>query len=300
MRRTVTHSIMVFGLGVSCAASVSMGQVNLSLEPANISVAPGAAFELQLWARSDAPQPQSLDGAEVVLQWDAPAVVLNGHSDDGAPYTWSVSEFMSATPRNDTWDDGDALYTCLAPLTAPSPQTDLLITTFQFTASQSSGVAAIRIPTNCETDVAGGGVSVLGTTSGATVRVGFGSSQGGGATGGNAGSEPPDDGNEEPPDDTAEPAPGDDNEPAPGSDEEIVVPTPENGPPPSSGGESPGSDEGREFTRPVLFTLCGVGVVEGIVMCFAGLCLFMARVNSWQAGRGSRSRVRAPRPLWRN
>jgi PKD repeat protein len=183
-----TCRVIILCAGTLSLAPVSTGQVNLSLEPASVSVAPGGAFEVQLWARSDSPR--SFDGADVVLQWDPAVATLVGQSDDGAPYAWDVSAFPPASHRNDTWADGDATYQCYALPGRPAPETDLLITTFQFTASQSAGTTTVRVPigTGSETEIGSAGVSVLGTTSAATITVGSGGGDGSGGGGTSGGS----------------------------------------------------------------------------------------------------------------
>jgi len=197
MRSGKTNRVVVLcGIG-SCLAVVSAGEakVNLSLEPASLSVAPGADFAVQLWARADTPE--AFDGADVLLQWDSAVATLTGASQEGTSYPWGVSAFLPGSHRNDTWSDGDAVYTCFALPGQPEPQTDVLLTTLRFVASQSAGTTTIRIPATGETEIAAGGVSALGTTSGATVTVGAagdggsGGGSGGGGNGGSATNHPP-------------------------------------------------------------------------------------------------------------
>ena len=164
-------------------APMAMAQIRLSLEPAQVSVDAGASFELQLWARADSAQ--SFDGADVALRWDAALLTLDGHSDEGAPYGWMASEFPAASPLNTDWSDGDALYECLAAFAGAAPQTDLLITTLQFTAAATAGAATVSIPRDGDTVVPSAGLDVLDAATGAAVTIGGGS--GGGGGGGDSG-----------------------------------------------------------------------------------------------------------------
>jgi len=271
----------------------SLAEVNLSLEPASVSVSPGEGFSLQLWARSDSAQ--SFDGVDAVLEWDAGLVTLNGHSDDDAPYVWSVSDFLAASPLNDTWDDGDAIYTCLRPLGGTPPQTDLLITTLEFTATQSAGSANITIPTDDGTSVASGGVAVLGTTTGATVTVRSGDEDGGGGGGGGGdgggendgdgdGDGDGDEGGESDGDGGADDGAdggGDAGDDADGeSDAGDGEGEGDGGGDGEDGGDGDGDDgehNGEESGNQAPVGLCGAGVAEAIAMCFAALCLFVVQ-----------------------
>jgi hypothetical protein len=164
----------------------TLGAVNLSLEPEVVQVGPGASFELELWARSDTPT--SFDGAEVLVAWD-PALVSFSGGVAGAGYAWSGAEFPAGSLFNNTWDDGDALYQCLSPLTGLAPTTDLLLATLEFTAGTQAASAEVNIPLNGFTAVGGAGGSVLGTVSGATIKIG--STGDGGGGGGPATNNPP-------------------------------------------------------------------------------------------------------------
>lgn len=165
-------------LGALAAATASAG-VDLSLEPAQVSVSSGQTFDLELWARSVSPA--SFDGADVALVWPASALNLEGIGDPAGPYDWAVSGFLAGSPANETWTDGTAMYTCTAPLGAPSPTTDLLIVRLRFRAVGNNQAVTVTISREGGTEVAAGGTSVLGNTTGATVTIG---TPGGGAASG--------------------------------------------------------------------------------------------------------------------
>lgn len=184
-----TRSLLFAWFVVTFAAHTGWAAVNISLEPAELSVQPGESFELQLWAR--ATSPESFDGADVVLAWDPAVATLLGNSDDGNGYSWTFSGWMPGSMRNDTWDDGDAAYTSFSSVVGDPPQTDLLITTLQLTAVDADASGTIEILDTSETEVAFEGVSVLGNVSGTELTVGAGGDVGGGdddegSTGGGA------------------------------------------------------------------------------------------------------------------
>jgi hypothetical protein len=182
VRRT---RLIRLGAGLAAVLIVvpaATGQIRLSLEPAQISVSAGGSFELTLWARADSDE--TFDGADVVIRWDETAVTLVGHTDDQSSYTWAMSGFLPGSSLNDSLADGDAIYTCASGFAAASPQTDALLTTFQFTAAQTSTVTNVTIPAEADTVVAQNGQNVLTSTTGAAVTIGSGSGGGGGGTGG--------------------------------------------------------------------------------------------------------------------
>jgi len=269
--------LLACSLGMAFA-SAAYGQVTLSLEPPDSLVSPGAVVELQLWARSTSAQP--LDGAEVVLRWDPGQLALTGFSPGTPTYGWNPSGFPSASPMNATWDDGDALYQCLAPLGAVPPQTDIMLAILRFTASNNAAVATVSIPNDGDTLVASGGISILEAASGAVVQVGSSSDgSGGGATGGggdgssdggsgDAGGGSTGDGGDS--GDVPGDQGGDDGDN--GSD---------NGS--ATGGDSQGSegDSGTPPTRPVLTFPCGAGAIQGIVLSALVMIAGQRRGRRW-------------------
>jgi len=257
---------------VLAAVSLAYGQVNLSLEPANISVSPGATVELQLWARSSSPL--SLDGAEVVLRWDPLQLTLAGYSPGTPAYAWGASGFPAASPVNTTWGDGDALYQCLTRLGATPPQTDIMLAILQFTALSNPAVAAVSIPNEGDTLVASVGIDVLTATSGATVRIGSpgdgsggGDPDAGGGTGGDGDTDSGsgDDGSGDMPDDQDGDTGGGDS----GND-----------PPTDGGSQGDDSDETRPV-RPVFGLPCGTGAVQGVALSAMVMTVGQRRRRRW-------------------
>jgi hypothetical protein len=253
-------------------ATLAYGQVNLSLEPADTSVSPGATVELQLWARSTSPLP--LDGAEVVLRWDPVQLTLAGYSPGTSAYTWGASGFPSASPTNTTWDDGDALYQCLTRLGAAPPQTDIMLAVLQFTASGDPAVAVVSIPDEGDTLVASAGLDVLAATAGATVRIG---SPGDGSGGGN-----PDTGG----------GTGGDGDTGGGSGDSGNGDTPggqdgdtgggDSGSNPPTDGSSQGDDNNETPpVRPVFALPCGAGAVQGVVLSALVMTVGQQRKRRW-------------------
>ena len=287
---------------IAVPVAATFAAVNLSLEPSTLTVSPGEAFSVQLWARSEAAEP--FDGIDAALNWDPARLTLGGWSDEGAPYAWSVSDFLAASALNDNWTDGDAIYTCLRPLSGSAPQTDLRITTFEFTASNAEGPTTVTIPTDGDTVVASGGAAVLGTTAGVTVTVQS-SNDGDGGSGGTGDDTSQDD------DDTGDDTGEDDGDNADESGEDDTGGTDDSdGTDDGSGGEPTESDDGSGDTgtndegagdndvivdKQPPVGLCGVGVAETIAMCFAGLCLFSVQRSVMRGVRpSSATRVSGP------
>lgn len=119
-------------------------EVNLQwrMKPTKLFV--GDIVEVGLYAVSDSELDQSLAGIDVILSWDPNVLELTGLNNNG-PYIWFASMFLDDSKLaglNDTWADGDALYSAL-PHAFPSPPAiatpgGLLVTTFVFQAVSTS------------------------------------------------------------------------------------------------------------------------------------------------------------------
>ena len=123
--------------------------VHLEWQPPQQTVNVGDSVFVALWAVPDG-TPQSTAGLDAILAWDPASLLLQQHDDTGA-YAWQSSSFPNdgaLDGLNNTWADGDALYTALAPLGNPAwlPPTGVLVTTFEFTALALDDEVLIEIP----------------------------------------------------------------------------------------------------------------------------------------------------------
>jgi hypothetical protein len=87
---------------------------------------------------------------DIILLWDPDVITLVGVVDNG-PYDWLTSGFTDDSVfdgLNDTFLDGNALYTAYAQLGVPAwaPPEGLLVTTFQFIGSVNPGFCWITEP----------------------------------------------------------------------------------------------------------------------------------------------------------
>ena len=124
--------------------------INLEWRPDTQTVPVGATVEIGLYAVSDDPEmDQYILAMDVILNWDTQFLELVGVDDNG-PYDWLFSGFPvgNVDGLNDTFADGDALYTALGQLGdgAWATPEGLLVTTFQFTALAETPGTTITIP----------------------------------------------------------------------------------------------------------------------------------------------------------
>ena len=161
-------------LGVAAQAAL----VNLSLEPSTSTVSVGDPFSLELWMRSS-PTGQSLDGADVNLQWNPLYVRFDGFVENG-DYDWMTVFYTNESkPGFDpTFSDGTAEFTLFAQLPRPSPPTpytDLHALTLNFTALAATDSTSLTIPSslpgNLPTCVAWQGDDITGTLTGADIEI---------------------------------------------------------------------------------------------------------------------------------
>jgi hypothetical protein len=133
-----------------CAISPAVANIDLEWRPETQTVLVGSTVSIGLYAVSDDPEmDQYILAMDVILNWDPEFLELIGVDDNG-PYDWLFSGFQSGDVDglNDTFADGDALYTALGQLGAGAWATPegLLVTTFEFTALAAIPETTLTIP----------------------------------------------------------------------------------------------------------------------------------------------------------
>ena len=122
---------------VLAVAGAAYGRIDLRLTGAAESCAT-STLRVALYALSDNSQNQSISAMDVVLAWDPAVLQLVGlDTAVNYPYVWLFSGFSNdhaLDGLNDTWNDGNALYTALAQLGTPAwaPPGGLLVAQFVF------------------------------------------------------------------------------------------------------------------------------------------------------------------------
>lgn len=169
---------------LSFPISPAMANIDLEWRPETQTVLVDSTVSIGLYAVSDDPDSsQSIAAMDVILNWDPDFLTLVGNVDNG-PYDWSFSGFQNDSGLdglNDTWLDGDALYTAHAQLggdPAWATPEGLLVTTFQFTALAETSATVLSIPESAglytETAVYDGfipGLDVHGILGTATITI---------------------------------------------------------------------------------------------------------------------------------
>ena len=120
------------------ATSPTVAGINLEFRPA-AEPCTALRLEVHLYAVSDNGSNQSISAMDVILSWDAEVLELDGvNAAESYPYAWLFSGFTNdqgLDGLNNTWDDGNALYTAMAQLGGPpayATPDGLLVTTFRF------------------------------------------------------------------------------------------------------------------------------------------------------------------------
>ena len=162
-------------------ATPASALINLEWRPDTQTVLVGATVDIGLYAVSDDPEmDQYILAMDVILNWDPDSLELVGVDNNG-PYDWLFSGFPvgDVDGLNDTFADGDALYTALGQLGAGAWATPdgLLVTTFQFTALAETPGTSLTIAEDAgsytHTAIWGSpGLDVHGTLGTATVTIG--------------------------------------------------------------------------------------------------------------------------------
>ena len=149
--RTTSRAIVIT-LGVLSVLPAS-ANVNLQLRPVAPRASPGEIVEIGLYAVSDDQNNQVVRALQVILQWDAAYLELDGAQPlvNNGPYTWTFSKFFSDSAQdglNNSFSDGDAYYQAGANFVTPAQATPqgLLVTTFRFRALAVSPGALVHIP----------------------------------------------------------------------------------------------------------------------------------------------------------
>jgi hypothetical protein len=181
MRRKQT----VFAAAVAFVAAAgaprsACADINLELRPMAQTALEGRVVRVGLYAVSDDPEmDQKFLAADVILNWDPSKLRLLGVHNDG-PYTWLFSGFPvgDVDGLNDTFEDGDALYTALGQLGqyAWATPSGLLMTTLLFrTLEETDGTVlsmAEDAGTYTHTSIWGSpGYDVVGVLGTATVEI---------------------------------------------------------------------------------------------------------------------------------
>ena len=137
-----TDVMRIFALALTALLTVVGGLANVNLELRPVPEACAArTLAVSLYAVSDNETSQSISAMDVILSWD-PAVLQLLGTDNGGPYPygWLFSGFSNdqgLDGLNNTWTDGNALYTALAQLSNPpvpawAPPEGLLVVNFKF------------------------------------------------------------------------------------------------------------------------------------------------------------------------
>ncbi|MCP3916419.1 MAG: hypothetical protein GY711_12750 [bacterium] len=132
---------MCVALMLAFSASTASAQlVDLTLSVPECVVV-GDIVTIDLNASSDGPPERDIAAIDAILSWDPALLELLGNDDFGAGYAWYFSGFLPDPDGiNDTFVDGDGLYTALAQ-TAQAAQVPLApglrVTSFRFRARTS-------------------------------------------------------------------------------------------------------------------------------------------------------------------
>ena len=131
--------------------SLAPGDINLALQGVTEQCA-ARTLGIDLVASSDSGESQSISAMDVILSWDAAVLQLIGLDPNGSyPYPWLFSGFTNdhgLDGLNDTWADGNALYTAMAQLGTPAwaPPEGLLVTRFLFKKLHVGDPTLVSIP----------------------------------------------------------------------------------------------------------------------------------------------------------
>jgi len=118
-RRVTRRTLLPGLLALLLVVSAAQAKINLELRPLP---EPCVSRELwiELYAVSDSEANQSIAAMDVILTWDPAVLRLLGNDDTGQyPYNWLFSGFPNDSGLdglNNTWTDGNALYTAMAQL----------------------------------------------------------------------------------------------------------------------------------------------------------------------------------------
>lgn len=159
--------------------STASADVDLALVVDEPFVPAGETFAVRIEATASPGTSEEIFAISVVLAWDPAAVTLVEADDSNNSTTWLVSGFLNDPDGvNDSLDDGDAIFTALAPPGDPALITDepFVVTTLIFEAAPVTGMTTIGILSQIgdfgQTEVLrAGNVDVLGETMDALVAI---------------------------------------------------------------------------------------------------------------------------------
>ncbi|MCP3915885.1 MAG: hypothetical protein GY711_10040 [bacterium] len=103
----------------------------------------GDTARIDLFAISNGASSPAVGAIDAILSWDPTALALAGEDNSSSPYSWLITGFLpDADGINDTFLDGDAIFTALAtpgfPALAP-PAPGLMVTTLSFEVLNPAG-----------------------------------------------------------------------------------------------------------------------------------------------------------------
>ena len=129
----MASALVVTLLAATSAGFAQLDLVNLDLRQTDDLQDPNNVFAARLYATSD-PNDVLIRNMDVILTWDPAVLGLIGKDDTGGPGWNPGSGFEGFQPLNDTFDDGNAIYSAYAPIGTDIFATPpgLLVTTFRF------------------------------------------------------------------------------------------------------------------------------------------------------------------------
>jgi hypothetical protein len=144
----------VLAIGVFCLfAPPSEALIHLDFRPDVQTVQIGSIVSLDLYAVSDNSSNQGFSALDVIITWDPTILNPISFTNANAGYAWGNSGFLFPT-LNGSLADGKAEWSAERQLFGPVPEATpqgLLVTTFRFTALQTTNVATvINMPATLE------------------------------------------------------------------------------------------------------------------------------------------------------
>ena len=155
MSRPINRTALLYVAGwLSVTLFTAAASANIELQLVPDPECAGRTLSVSLYAISDDPNAsQSLAAMDVILTWDPQVLTLIGVDTQATyPYAWLVSGFEDdhgLDGLNNTFADGNALYTALAQLGIPAyalPGDGLLVTSFLFRKLQFGQSTSVTMP----------------------------------------------------------------------------------------------------------------------------------------------------------
>lgn len=138
---------LLIGL-LAASAQIAHANINLDIRPDTQVATIGSTVNFDLYAVSDNMQNQSIGAMDVILVWDPTKLRLLGFTNSGNTYNWLQSGFLYPGGLNQTFDDGDAIWTAFAQPGSPAFATPqgLRVTRFRFEALDTTPSTMLAIP----------------------------------------------------------------------------------------------------------------------------------------------------------